>query len=336
MLTRARSYPRRLGGLAVCSLLLSSCSRGCSEAPSPQPAASSSAPAQTLSPELKEKVLAKVGGREITLGEYAATLERMGEFERLRYQSPERRKQLLDEMIEVELLAGEARRRGLHERPETQARLRQALRDELMRQERQSLPSPSEIPTAEVRAYFEKHKNEFREPERRRVAHIELDGEKRAQEILELAEKAEPKEWGRLVRKHSLDRRPPSPLGDPIEFAGDLGIVAKPGSPGGENPEVPEPVRSAVFEIDAIGHVYPKLVTADGHFHIVRMIGKTDARNRSFVEAERLIRVRLLEERAEKLEKDLEKRLRERFRVVVDEKALDKLELPKAGASTGN
>src|SRR5262249_16677528 len=75
----------------------------------PQPSASAS---MGLTPELAAKVLARVGDREITLGEYAATLQRMDQFERLRYQSPERRKLLLDEMIKVELLAAEAQRRG--------------------------------------------------------------------------------------------------------------------------------------------------------------------------------------------------------------------------------
>jgi peptidyl-prolyl cis-trans isomerase C len=88
------------------------------------PSASASAAPRGLTPELAARVLAKVGAREITLGEFAATLERMDPFERLRYQSAERRKQLLDELIDLELLAEEradrpraARRRGAPKRP---------------------------------------------------------------------------------------------------------------------------------------------------------------------------------------------------------------------------
>src|SRR5690606_15490405 len=47
-----------------------------------------------LTAEERQAVLARVGERTITLGEYVATLERMDPFERLRYQSAERRKQL--------------------------------------------------------------------------------------------------------------------------------------------------------------------------------------------------------------------------------------------------
>jgi hypothetical protein len=61
----------------------------------------------------EREVLAKVGEKPITLGDYARTLARMDEFERLRYQTPERQAELLDEIVNAELLAQEAERRGL-------------------------------------------------------------------------------------------------------------------------------------------------------------------------------------------------------------------------------
>src|SRR3982751_6687354 len=82
------------------------CLTGCRQKskPTPSPAASVSvAPPGQLTPELARQVLVKVGDREITLGEYAETLERMDPFERLRYQSPDRRKLLLNEILQVEL-----------------------------------------------------------------------------------------------------------------------------------------------------------------------------------------------------------------------------------------
>lgn len=329
-----RSLRRALLG-AFLTVTAAGCADGCQNsdqvAGAPSASASTAAPpaAVALSPELRGKVLARVGKREITLGEYAATLERMNEFERLRYQSPDRRKLLLEEMIQVELLAEEARRRGLDKQPQTQARLRQILRDEVLRNARETLPKPEELPVSEVRAYYDKHQAEFQEPERRRVAHIEVLSETEATELLKKASTASPKEWGQLVGAHSVDRSRSTAIGDPDEFAGDLGIVAKPGIEGGENPKVPEPVRAAVFQIPKIGQVYPELVRAGNSFHIVRLIGKTDARARSVQEAERSIRVRLLEERAKKLERDLERDLRAKYPVVLDEQQLAKLKVPK-------
>jgi TolA-binding protein len=322
------------GGLAVSALALG-CADGCdatSDSSSTAPtgsAPSASSGVRPLSPELKQKVLARVGDTEITLGEYAATLERMNEFERLRYQSPDRRKLLLEEMIEVELLAAEARRRGLDKLPETRARLRQVLRDELLLELRRELPKPEELPASEVRAYYDAHRAEFQEPERRRVAHLEVTKREKAEELLKLALPASAKEWGQLVRVHSIDRGSSTALGDPEEFAGDLGIVAAPGIAGGENPKVPEAVRKAVFEVSKIGAVYPAVVETEGSFHIVRLLGKTDARSRSASEADRAIRVRFLEARVNQLEEKVEQELRKKYPVVLDRQQLAKLKIPK-------
>ena len=304
---------------------------GCScedEALEGKPSASASASAHApgaLPPELASKVLAKVGDKEITLGDYAATLERMDQFERLRYQSAERRRALLDEIIEVELLAAEARRRGLDEKPEVQERLRQVLRDEVLKEARAQLPQPAKIPMSEVRAYYEKHRDQYRDPERRRVAHIALDSEAVAKKVLEEAKKATPKQWGELVKKHSTAPKKPS---TPAELAGDLGIVSGPGEKRGGNPRVPEALRKAVFQVDAIGQVYPKVVEAGGKFHVVRMTGKTEARDRSLEEAERTIRVSILQERLEKVQSELEAKLRKKYEVKVDEAALKKVDVP--------
>jgi peptidyl-prolyl cis-trans isomerase C len=311
--------------------VLGAAAGACNDKPAGQdaaPQASASAGPQKLSPELAAKVLAKVGDREITLGEYAATLERMDQFERLRYQSPERRKQLLDEIIKVELLAEEAKRRGLDKRPETQERIRQLLRDELLRETREGMPAAASIPDSEVRAYYDQNRDEFREPERRRVAHIVLGDEAKAKKVLELALKAAPVEWGKLVSEHSLDKPAKGAPAPPLELAGDLGIVSAPGSARGENPRVPEELRKAVFRVEKVGGVLAEVVKQGGKFHVVRMTGKTDARDRAFNEAERTIRVSILQRRIREAEEKLEKDLRARFPVKLDDAALARVKLP--------
>lgn len=303
------------------------------------PAAPASA-AGGLSPELAGKVLAKVGGHEITLGQYAATLDQMDQFERLRYQSPDRRKQLLDEMIKVQLLADEARRRGLDQQPETKERIRQILRNELLRQVRAGMPAPADIPEKELHAYYDSHRADFREPERRRVAHIAMKDGPKAKDVLQKALKATPMEWGKLVQKYSLDAPKQPATTAPVELAGDLGIVSPPGTGRGDNPRVPDPVRAAVFKLDKVGDVYDGLVKVQGNVFIVRMTGKTAARDRTLKEAERTIRVSLAQQKIRDAAAKLEKKLRARFPVKLDEAALDKLSISRkdahaAGADDG-
>jgi parvulin-like peptidyl-prolyl isomerase len=318
------SFGALLGLLPACRT-----KSGSGTAPS---ASASAAPPVGLTPELAARVLAKVGDHEITLGEYAATLNRMDPFERLRYQSADRRKQLLDELVDLELLAEEARRRGLDKQPETQERVRQMLRDELLTEVRASVPSPSDISEADARRYYDEHRDDFREPERRRVAHIALGSEAEAKSVLEKALGASPSEWGTLVETKSKDtRNKPSALLPP-ELAGDLGIVGPPGHARGENPNVPEALRAAVFEIDKLGGVLPRPVPVAGSFHIVRMTGKTDARDRTFADAERSIRVALVQERIRTREAELEAELKKKYPVTIDEAQLAKIPVPPPSA----
>ena len=287
-----------------------------------------------LTPELAGRVLAKVGDHEITLGEYAATLERMDPFERLRYQSADRRKQLLDELVDLELLAEEARRRGLDKQPETQERVRQMLRDELLAQVRASVPMPNDVSEADARRYYDEHRDDFREPERRRVAHIACNTEAEAKAVLEKAQNAGAAEWGKLVESKSKDTLRKSASALPPELAGDLGIVGPPGHPRGENPNVPEPVRAAVFEIDKLGGVLPRAVAVGGIFHVVRLTGKTDARDRTFADADRSIRVALVQERIRAREAELEVELKRKYPVTIDEAQLAKIAVPAPSAQT--
>jgi parvulin-like peptidyl-prolyl isomerase len=286
-----------------------------------------------LSAEQAGKVLARIGTRTITVADFVATLERMDQFDRLRYQSPERKKELLQEIVDAELLAQDAKEKGLDKLPETQQAIRQILRDALLAEARKGLPAPADIPQQEVSAYYESHRDDFHDPARRRVAHIVVADKATAETVLAAAKKATPAQWGELVRKHSLDaQKKPSPT-QPIEMAGDLGIVGPASDPKGDNPRVPAEVRAAVFELREINDVCPQPVQAQGRWHVVRLTGKTDAHDRTLAEADRSIRVSLLQAKIAEREKALEAELRRQFPVVVDERALGSVVIPSAASA---
>lgn len=324
-LARGTSWSLARAALLAAGLLFLGCRR---ESPGggavPGPSASASATA-SLSPELSARVLARVGDHAITLGDYATVLEHMDRFERLRYQTADRRKQLLDEMIDIELLAREAERRGLPEKPETKELVRQILRDEVRKELRDKQLPPEQIPIGEVRAYYDAHRNDFREPERRRIAHIVTKDRVTAEQALAEAKSASPKQWGELVQKYSTDRQG----GEiPVELAGDLGLVAPPAWGKNDNARVPEAVRVAAFAIESVPGVFDHVVEDSGAFHVVRLTGKNEPRDRTLEEAERPIRIRLVQENLRKAEEDLERDLRVRFPVQVDDAALAKVPVP--------
>lgn len=286
------------------------------------------APVVTLTPEQRAQVLAKVGDRTITVGDYVATLEHMDQFDRLRYQSPERRKELLDEMIEVELLAREAEAKGYDKDPVAAQELRGILRDAVLKDARKGAPGPNDIPEEEVRSYYEGHKEDYKDPERRRVSAIVLRDEATAKAVLALAQQASSAtQWGELVRARSTD--PGAKANVPVDLAGDFGMVSPPGDARGENPRITDPVRAAVFEIPKVGDVLGHVVGGgDGKFYVVRLAQKADAHARSFGEAERSIRVRLAQDRMKQKEDELLSSLRTQYPVQVDEGALAKVQVP--------
>lgn len=283
-----------------------------------------------LSAELARQVLAKIGDRELTLGDYAAALERMDRFERSRYQSAERRRQLLDEMIAVELLAEEARRRGLDDEPDVQRRIDQVLRDLVLAELRATLPGPEAIPESEVRAHYAEHRSDFAIPERRRLSVIVLATRQQAEAVLAEAREASPARWGELVRSRSL-RREPAGQGDE-GLRGDVGFVTAPGSEPEESGGLPEVVRRAGFAISAPGQVHAEVVEADGKAYVVRLVTRNPAGLRSYAEAERAIRVTLAQRRIRQAEAELERELRARFPVEIDREALARIRVAPAPA----
>ena len=276
-----------------------------------------------LSPKQAAMVLAKVGDRSITLGDYAAALDSMDGFDRLRYRAVERRRELLDEMINVELLAIEAERRGLDKDPETQEALFQVLRDAVLADARKRARSPADIKDDEARAYYEAHKSDFVEPERRRISHLVTSDRKTAQELLAKAKTmTDPQAWGRLVLEHS-DQYKSAKHPGPVETAGDLGFVAASTNQWEAKSQVPESVRAAAFDIARAGDVLDRVVEDDnGKFHLVWLVTVNNAHTRSFEESERTIRIIIADRESSTVEQRLEQDLRRRHPVTIDEAAL--------------
>lgn len=286
-----------------------------------------------LTPEQAAQVLARVGDRTITLGDYIAAIEHMDQFDRMRYQAAERRKELLHEMIDVMLLADEAREKGYDNDPIAQQEMREILRDAILARAREGVPAPNDIGEEEVRAYFEAHKGDFHDPERRRLSLVVMNDKRAAEGVLEQAKKASAAQWGEIVRARSIDAQAKANV--PVDLAGDVGFVAPPGDARGVNARVPEEVRAAAYDaaLAKPGDVLPRVVEAGARSYLVRLTSKTEAHDRSLPEAERAIRVRLAQEKIRAKEQALLDELRKQFPVQIDEAALAqvKVEVPDAG-----
>jgi DNA-directed RNA polymerase subunit F len=277
----------------------------------------------TISPEQASKVLAKVGDKTITLGDFIAALEHMDQFDRLRYQSPERRKELLREMIDIQLLADEAEAKGYDKDPLTQQEIRSILRSAMMEQAHAGAPMPASFSAADIQAYYDAHKDQYRDPERRKVSVMVLPDDAHVAETLDAAKKApSAAKWGELVRAKSID--PAAKANTPIDLVGDYGWVTAPGDPNSENTKAPEEVRAVAFQIASKGQVYdkPVKVAGDPRVFVVRLTDITPAHERTVAEADRAIRVKLVQDKVREREEDLLNRLRAEYPVQIDDAVL--------------
>lgn len=299
------------------------CKHPAEDKPTPAVADGAAAAATGLSPEQAAQVLARVGEHTITLGDYAAALEHLSRFDRMRYQAPERRRELLEEMVEVELLADEARERGYDKDPMVDQEVREVLRDAYFAKAREAAPTPAEIPAAEVRAYYEAHQGDFHDPERRRASAIVLPSAAAAGPVLDAAKVATPTQWGDLVKQKSID--PEAKANVPADLAGDFGFTSPPGDERGSNSRIPAEVRAALFEAHAVGDVVPRVVASGGKYYVVKFASKSDAHDRSLADAERTIRVKLAQDALVAKEGAMLEELRKQYPVQVDEAALAKV-----------
>jgi parvulin-like peptidyl-prolyl isomerase len=215
----------------------------------------------------------------------------------------------------------------------TQQEIREVLREAMLKRAREDVPGPNEVPPEEVRIYYETHKMDFRDPERRRVSAIVLASEPAARALLDAAEKATGTQWGDLVHTRSIDAQAKGNV--PADLAGDLGFVSPPGDARGENSRIPDEVRSAAFAIPKVGDVAPRPVKAGGKFYIVKLTSKTEPHERSFQEAERMIRIKLSQDKGHVREERLLDDLRQQFHINIDEAALGQVKVETGAAGPG-
>ncbi|GAC1357842.1 MAG: hypothetical protein NVSMB47_10880 [Polyangiales bacterium] len=275
-----------------------------------------------LTAEQAQKPLAKFGDHVITLGDFAQVLSEMPEYERLRYQSLERRKELLRSMIDVLLLADEAKKQGLDQDPTVDEETRQirvaGMRGTLL----SDLPPPSAIPEAEARAWYDAHVDDYRQPERRRFAQIVSRDEATAKKAFDEAKIAGPTTWGALVKKYSDE---PPGAGEAAELSGDVGYATAPSD--AHEPasaKLTPAVRAAGFALKDVGDVAPPVRDALG-WHVVKLLVREPAHEQSYSDVERSIRVRILQDQRAAREKAALDEAKQASKVEIDEAALGAL-----------
>ncbi|MBI2895414.1 MAG: peptidyl-prolyl cis-trans isomerase [Deltaproteobacteria bacterium] len=245
-----------------------------------------------LSPEDARKVLAKIDGTTITLGEFSDRINQQSPYLRSRYNSPERRREFLDNLIRFELLAQEAERRGYGNDAEVQRTLKQVMIQRLMKQDFEDRTKVEDVSETDMRKYYDEHRDEYHKPEQVRASVILVKDRAKADRLLRdiLAKSGDARFFRQTAQESSEDAETKT-------RGGDLRYFSRPNERRDDEPPVAAEVASSAFGLKNVGDVHSELVKSGAGWNIVKLTGKRKALDRTFDEVRRTIQNRLWRER---------------------------------------
>jgi peptidyl-prolyl cis-trans isomerase C len=236
-------------------------------------------------------IVARIDGQPITLADLQKRMAQQTPYVQARYASPERRKELLDNLIRFEILAREARKRGYERDPQVLRHQQQRLVDRMVAEELDARLKAEDIPEAELRRFYQEHAERFTRPEAVRVSQI-LVGDATAAARVAAAARAlgarDDRGFRRLVAAHSLDE-------DSKQRGGDLTFLERqPAGGGGDAHRPPPAVVEAAFGLTEVGQIAGP-IESDRGFHVLRLGQRRPAALRPFEEVAAEVRQLVLE-----------------------------------------
>jgi peptidyl-prolyl cis-trans isomerase C len=273
-------------------------------------------------------VVAEVGKETITADDVKNRLNETSPFLRARYNTLERKKEFLENMVRTELLAQEAVRQGYDKSPAVREQMKRAMVQELIKHQLDSRLAGTDIADPDLKKFYDAHIDEFVKPERARVLHIFLPGKdgkeraearKHAQALLKdidaREKKGEVNAFQTVAIKESKD-----PLSAPM--GGDLRFQSKDELAKAYSPEL----ANAAFDLKNPGDKSGPLDTPAG-VELLKLQVKTVAMSRTFDESKEQIRQRMARERRSRDYDEWVKKLRENTKVAINEQELEKVQV---------
>lgn len=314
-------------GLAIA---LTACNQPKSEEKSETPTLPSKG--STVASESGGTTLVTIGDERITVEEFQNKLMKQSPFLRARYTTAEKKLEFLESMIKFDLLAREARRRGLDEDPDVQDTMKKVMVQKLMRQRDQDAGQP--IATEILQKYYQDHIDDYDKPERIRSSHIFLAAakddlaarnlqKKKAKALRKqlIARKADPLAFQNLAKEASEDAASKARSGD-LNYQAIEDLTSAWG----------EPFATAVFAMPNVGDI-SEIIETDKGFHIAKLSGRQKAFNRTFEQVQKQIEGRVRREQRSEQFENFVAELREKDKVEINESLLEKVEVAATGVT---
>ncbi len=259
--------------------------------------------------------IARVG--DVPIGEREFALEAMRGKRKAESLTMERKKEILDDLVNQKALYLEARRLGLDKDPKVQAQMVQML----LRRTVYNQVRSNDFTEEDLRNYFESHSDDFVVPEKVRMRRILIKADPvRTSAEAEVLIRDIHAEIGGDIEKVSGIATARSE-GQFKNRGGDLGLLAPEGRAG-----IPKAVIDKAFTMEP-GTVSEPFKTEDG-WNIIGLIMKRDAIERTFEQMRGAVLRRVKTKRQKQLYEDTITEMRGKVEVSIDEAALESLQLP--------
>lgn len=245
---------------------------------------------------MENKVLAKIGNREITTQDVQFFLRNVDPKVASQYTSPEGIKQLLAQLSEQELFYLDALEKGFDKEDDFTREVERVKANLLKQYALSKFINSVTVNEVEMKKFYNENKEMFLEPESVKASHILVKDEDTANKII--SELDEGKKFEDAANEYSV-----CPSKDK---GGDLGFFSK-------GRMVPE-FEVAAFGLDK-GEVTKTPVKSQFGYHIIKLTGKRDAMELTFNEAEEKVKSALMNKKQQEEYYKAVDTLREKYEV---------------------
>jgi len=225
------------------------------------------------------EVMAKIGDREIKMGELDYQIEKMPPYIQQQFKDKKSKLDFLRTYVGRDLLYNAAKRKGLDSDKDIIEKAFQAKKDVMVQKYYQDeIEGKIKVNDSDLELYYKANLDKYKEPRKLKVAHILFDDEKKAKEILETLKKT-PDKFGEFVKKESKDTATKDKNGE-IGYVKEDGVIPYIG----QEPEI----NKELFKFKQ-GELSGVIKSKKG-FHIFKILEDVPERTRTFDEVKNMVK----------------------------------------------
>ncbi|MFO7735328.1 MAG: peptidylprolyl isomerase, partial [bacterium] len=238
-----------------------------------------------LFPEVKQgEVIAEFDGVKITDKYLESYMEQLNPYIKARYNTPEKKKEFVEKVVQGEVLARYAVKNNLVDNPILLTKIKSNIaRHYIQESVKQEIEEALKISEAEMKKHYEETKDEYNKPEKIKASHILLSEKAKADKVYKelMKRKNQADIFKKLAKEHSEDSAS-------ARRGGNVGYFARKEKGG----RMEKSFADAAFSLEKVGDI-SKPVKSEKGYHIIKLTGRRDAVEKSFEDVKTTIETKL-------------------------------------------